>query len=225
MAVVVRRVAEREALDRGLEDEARRRPRLLGNARDGGEIERGLGGRVERLDERPLDAREVGEERVAVPRSRARDEPGELRPEVSQGERTRRKRLQIGLRERLERVVAEPVRERAEVLVQDVDVTEEELLAVDVELHGRREAVARRGEPLRERRALGIGRDGVGGPQELGEGTLHRREAHALAPGRGPRRASGARGRPRRRGPPRQGSRRPIRRASRPAPQRAIARR
>lgn len=116
-----------------------------------GGVERGERGRVERLHERPLDPREIARARLA-------DERRELRAEIAERERARRMRHQVRTRQRLERLRAEQVRDRAEVLAQGVDVPQEELLAVDLHLRGAREPrVAGRQRPLLGRqRAHGI---------------------------------------------------------------------
>ena len=112
------------------------------------------------------------------------NEAGEVFAEIAEGEGARRERSQIGRRERAEPVFAEDVRERAKVLAQDVDVPEEELLAVDLELHDGREALVSRSDLLGQHHALGAGGHRCCCTEDVGQRTLDLREAHVPLPAR-----------------------------------------
>jgi len=97
------------------------------------------------------------------------DEPRHVLAEVTQRERRRRALREVRLGEALEAVVAERVFDRREVVAQHVDVTEPELLAVDVDLlDGREPFVAARD-------TLGVGDQVRDCPSRTTHAGAHRR--------------------------------------------------
>lgn len=133
---------------------------------------------VEGLDERPVEARRVGEElAVGEPRVR-RDEGGEGGAEIAERKRGRRVVGEVLADELFEGRSTEHRDENGEVFTEAGDVATEELRAVDLE-------VLARGEPRRRTDAarfalLGRGRAREGGEEPFLRFSERRRHGVAL---------------------------------------------